>query len=256
MIHPTAIVHEGAQIDEGVEIGPYTIIREKVRIGSGTIIGPHVVIEGRTTIGKNNRIFQFASIGAIPQHLRYRGEDTRLEIGDNNIIREFVTIHLGTVQDQGVTSIGNGNVFMAYCHVAHDCVIKDSVIMANGASLGGHVVVEDHAILGGLVGVHQFVRIGRHAMVGGLSGVSLDIPPFTSAAGFRTKLYGLNIVGLKRHNFSHEAIQRLKKAYRLLFKSNLLLEEAVRHVEQEVGDDENVRHLVAFLKDSKRGICR
>ncbi len=256
MIHPTAIIHKGAAIDPDVEIGAYSIIGENVSIGSGTVIGPHVVIDGRTTIGKNNRIFHFASIGAIPQHLRYKGEDTRLEIGEDNIIREFVTIHLGTIQDRGVTKIGNGNVFMAYCHVAHDCVIHDSVIMANGASLGGHVVLEDHAILGGLVGVHQFVRIGRYAMVGGLSGVSLDIPPYTSAAGFRTKLYGLNIVGLKRHNFSSESIQRLKKAYRILFKSNLLLEDAIQQVQQEIGDDEHVQHLIGFLKGSKRGICR
>jgi UDP-N-acetylglucosamine acyltransferase len=256
MIHPTAVVHTGAHIDETVEIGPYCIIGEKVSIGAGTTIGPHVVVQGRTTIGNNNTIFQFASIGAIPQHLRYRGEDTRLEIGSGNIFREFVTIHLGTVQDKGVTKIGNRNVFMAYCHVAHDCIIEDSIIMANGATLGGHVLIESHAILGGLVGVHQFVRIGQYAMVGGLSGVSLDIPPYTSAAGFRTKLYGLNLIGLKRHTFSSETLQKLKKAFRILFKSNLLLEAAIENVQREVGEDPHVQHLLTFLKGSKRGICR
>jgi UDP-N-acetylglucosamine acyltransferase len=256
MIHPTAVIHKGAQIDNTVEIGPYCSIGEKVIIGAGTTIGPHVVIEGRTTIGNNNTIFQFASIGAIPQHLRYRGEDTRLEIGSNNIFREFVTIHLGTAQDQGITRIGNENTFMAYCHVAHDCVIGNSVIMANGATLGGHVVIEHHAILGGLVGVHQFVRIGQYAMIGGLSGASLDIPPYTSAAGFRTKLYGLNLVGLKRHNFPSETIQKLKKAYRVLFKSSLLLEKAIEKVQGEIDDDPDVQHLLTFLKGSKRGVCR
>jgi UDP-N-acetylglucosamine acyltransferase len=256
MIHPTAVVHKGAQIDKDVEIGPYSVIGEKVTIGAGTRIGPHVVIEGRTTIGNHNTIMQFASIGAIPQHMRYRGEDTRLEIGSQNTIREFVTIHIGTAEDQGITRIGNRNMFMAYCHVAHDCVIQDSVIMANGATLAGHVVVEHHAILGGLVGVHQFVRIGQYAIVGGLSGVSLDIPPFMSAAGFRTKLYGLNLIGLKRNNFSPETIQRLKKAYRIIFKSSLLLEDAIEKVEGDMGEDPHVQRLVTFIKSSTRGMCR
>ncbi len=256
MIHPTAVIHEGAEIHETVEIGPFCIVGPHVKIGAGTRVGPHVVLEGRTRIGERNRIFQFASIGAIPQHMQYRGEPTELVIGSENVIREFVTIHLGTAQDRGVTRIGNRNVLMAYCHVAHDCVLEDGVILANGATLGGHVRVERDAILGGLVGVHQFVRIGRHAMVAGLSGVSLDIPPFTRAAGFRTKLYGLNLVGLKRKGFSPEEIRRLRKAYRILFQSGKLLKEAMEEVEAVAGEDENVRHLLAFLMESERGICR
>jgi len=242
MIHETAVIHEGAEVHETVEIGPYCIIGPYVRIGARTRVGPHAVIEGRTEIGEDNQIFQFASIGAIPQHLKYAGEPTELKVGAGNIFREFVTIHLGTVQDRGVTEIGNRNTFMAYCHVAHDCVIEDGVIMANGATLGGHVHVESHAILGGLVGVHQFVRIGRHAMVGGLSGASLDIPPYTSSAGFRTKLYGLNTIGLKRHGFSKDTIGRLKKA--------------VEQVRSEVDEDPHVDHLLNFLEASKRGFSR
>lgn len=256
MIHPTAIVQEGAEIHPSVEIGPYCTVGPHVRIGAGTMIGSHVVIDGRTEIGHKNRIFQFSSIGAIPQHMKYRGEPTELKIGSSNVIREFVTIHLGTAQDRGVTRIGSHNVFMAYCHVAHDCTIEDSVIMANGATLGGHVFVEQNAILGGLVGVHQFVRIGRFAMVAGLSGVSLDIPPFTSAAGFRTSLYGLNLVGFKRHGFSSDELKRLRRAYRILFQSGLLLEKALDQVSFELGDDPHIQHLVRFLRGSRRGICR
>jgi UDP-N-acetylglucosamine acyltransferase len=256
MIHPTAIVEGGAQIHPSVQIGPYCTVGSHVKIGAGTQIGSHVVIDGRTEIGENNRIFQFSSIGAIPQHMKYRGEPTELKIGSGNVIREFVTIHLGTVQDRGITRIGNQNVFMAYCHVAHDCTIEDSVILANGATLAGHVLVERNAILGGLVGVHQFVRIGRFAMVAGLSGVSLDVPPFTSAAGFRTKLYGLNFVGLKRNGFSSEEIKKLRKAYRILFQSGLLLEKALNHATSELGEDPHIEHLLRFLRDSRRGICR
>jgi UDP-N-acetylglucosamine acyltransferase len=256
MIHPTAIVAEGAQIHPEAEIGPYCIIGPHVKIGAGTKVGPHVVIEGRTEIGPNNQIFQFASIGAVPQHVKYRGEPTELKIGSGNIIREFVTIHLGTVQDRGITTIGDRNVFMAYCHVAHDCTIEDSVIMANGASLAGHVTVERNAILGGLVGVHQFVRIGRLAMVAGLSGVSMDIPPFTSAAGFRTKLFGLNLVGLRRNGFTAQDIAKLRRAYRILFQSGLLLGPAIEQAAAELGGDPNVDHLLDFLRHSRRGICR
>lgn len=256
MIHPTAIVAEGAEIHPDAEIGPYCVIGPDVKIGAGTRVGPHVVIEGRTEIGEKNQIFQFASIGAIPQHMKYRGEPTELKIGSENVIREFVTIHLGTLQDRGVTTIGNRNVFMAYCHVAHDCTIEDSVIMANGATLAGHVTVERNAILGGLAGVHQFVRIGRMAMVAGLSGVSMDIPPFTSAAGFRTKLFGLNVVGLRRNGFNSDEIARLRRAYRILFQSGLLLERAMEQAAAELGGDPNVEHMLAFLRRSRRGICR
>jgi len=256
MIHPSAIVHDGAQIHDTVEVGPFAIIGPNVRIGARTRVGPFAVLEGRTEIGEDNRIFQSASIGSIPQHLKYAGEPTELSIGNHNIFREFVTINLGTVQDKGITRIGNGNTFMAYCHVAHDCVIEDMVIMANGATLAGHVHMESHAILGGLVGVHQFCRIGRFAMVGGLSGVSQDIPPYTSSAGFRTKLYGLNTVGLKRHGFSRETISRLKQAYKILFLSGELFERAVERVRSEVARDTHVEHLLSFLLRSERGFCR
>lgn len=256
MIHPLAVVHPDAVIHETAEVGPYCVIGPHVRIGAGTRVASHAVIEGRTTLGEGNQVYQFASIGAEPQHLKYQGEPTRLEIGSLNIFREFTTVHLGTAQDQGVTKIGNRNAFLAYSHVAHDCVIQDSVVMANGATLGGHVHVESHAILGGLVGVHQFVRVGRHAMVGGLSGVSLDIPPFTRSAGFRTRLYGLNIVGLRRHGFSAERIRRLKEAYRILFQSGELLERAVERVRAEVESHPDVEALVGFLESSKRGFCR
>jgi len=256
MIHPTAIVQEGAEVHETVEIGPYCIVGPHVKIGAGTRVASHAVIEGRTTLGENNRIFQFASIGAVPQHLKYQGEPTVLEIGSGNTFREFVTVHLGTVQDQGFTKIGNYNAFLAYCHVAHDCIIEDSVIMANSATLGGHVHVDSHAILGGLVGVHQFVRVGQHAIVGGLSGVTLDIPPYTRSAGFRTKLFGLNIVGLKRQGFTSEQIRRLKRAYKILFQSGEILEKAVERVRAEVESDPHVENMIRFLQESKRGFCR
>ncbi len=256
MIHPTAVVHEGAEIHETVEIGPYSIIGPHVKIGAGTHVASHAVVEGRTTLGENNRIFQFASIGAVPQHLKYQGEPTVLEIGSGNTFREFVTVHLGTMQDQGITKIGNHNAFLAYCHVAHDCIIEDSVVMANSATLAGHVHVESHAILGGLVGVHQYVRIGRYAMIAGLSGATLDIPPYTWAAGFRTKLYGLNLIGLKRHGFSPETLRRLKRAYKIIFKSGDVLEKAVEKVREEVEEDPHVEHLIQFLSGSKRGFSR
>ncbi len=256
MIHPTAIVDEGARIHESVEIGPYCIVGPHVKIGAGTRVGPHAVLDGRTEIGENNRIFHHASIGAVPQHAKYRGEPTRLVIGSDNILREFVTVHLGTVEDRGITIIGDRNLLMAYAHVAHDCTLEDDVIMANAATLGGHVYVENHAILGGLTGVHQFVRVGRNAMVGGMSGVRLDIPPFVRASDNPAKLYGLNIIGLERAGFSSEEIGRLRKAYRILFQSGELLEDAVAMVRAELSEDSNVMRLVAFLEKSERGFCR
>jgi UDP-N-acetylglucosamine acyltransferase len=256
MIHPTAIVDEGAEIHESVEIGPYCIVGPHVKIGAGTTVGPHAVLDGRTEIGENNRIFHHASIGAVPQHAKYRGEPTRLVIGSENIIREFVTIHLGTVEDRGVTMVGNRNLLMAYAHVAHDCTLEDEIVMANAATLGGHVHVECNAILGGLVGIHQFVRIGRRAMVGGMSGVRLDIPPFTRASDNPAKLYGLNTIGLERAGFSSDQIGRLRKAYRILFQSGDLLQEAIEKVRSELGQDPNVESLVGFIEKSERGFCR
>jgi UDP-N-acetylglucosamine acyltransferase len=256
MIHPTAIVQEGAEIHESVEIGPYCIVGPHVKIGAGTKVGPHAVLEGRTEIGENNQIFHHASVGAVPQHAKYRGEPTRLVIGSENIIREFVTIHLGTVEDRSVTVVGNRNLLMAYVHVAHDCTLEDEVILANAATLGGHVHVESNAILGGLVGVHQFVRIGRRAMIGGMAGVRLDIPPFTRASDNPAKLYGLNTIGLERAGFSTEEIGRLRKAYRILFQSGELLQDAIQKVRDELEKDPNVEDLLTFLETSERGFCR
>ena len=201
MIHPTAIISPGAQIGADVEIGPYSVIGERVSIGDGTRIGPHVVLQGPTTIGKKNQFFQFCSIGEIPQDLKFNMEDTELIIGDNNTFREFITINRGTAGGGGRTVIGSNCLLMAYTHVAHDCLIGNGVIMANNASLAGHIRIDDHAIIGGLSGIHQFVHIGSYAMIGGLSGVSKDVPPFTLAVGQRAILHGLNLTGLKRHGF-------------------------------------------------------
>jgi len=256
MIHPTAIVEEGAEIHESAEVGPYCIVGPHVKIGAGTRVGPHAVLDGRTEIGENNRIFHHASVGAVPQHAKYRGEPTKLVIGSDNVLREFVTVHLGTVEDRGVTIIGDRNLLMAYAHVAHDCTLEDGVIMANAATLGGHVYVESRVVLGGLVGIHQFVRIGRNAMIGGMSAVRLDIPPFVRASDNPAKLYGLNIVGLQRAGFSADEIGRLRKAYRILFQSGELLKDAVAMVRAELGEDPNVMNLVEFVEKSERGFCR
>jgi UDP-N-acetylglucosamine acyltransferase len=257
MIHPTAIIDPKAEIGEGVEIGPYSAIEKDVFIGEGTTIGPHVVIREGTHIGKRCQIFQFASIGEAPQFLGYKGEKTSLQIGDHNIIREFVTLHRGTMKGIGKTVIGNENFFMAYCHVAHDCQIGNQVIMANGATLGGHIMIEDRAIIGGLAAIHQFCRVGAHAIISGLTGISQDVPPYMMAAGSRAKLYGLNTVGLKRSNFSEKAILALKKAYRIIFRSGLTLEKALRAVEEDdIFQIPEVRHLIDFIQHSKRGISR
>jgi len=257
MIHPTAIVHPTAEIAEGVEIGPYSIIGEHVIIGEGTRVGPHVVICRETVIGRNCQILQFGSIGEVPQDLKYSGEDTRVLIGDHNVIREYVTIHRASVHGDGKTELGNRNFLMAYCHVAHDCKIGNHVIMANGATLGGHIEIEDHAILGGLSAVHQFVKIGTHCIISGLTGIPKDIPPYTMAAGERARLYGLNVTGLKRHHFPEETLRSLKKAYRLLFRSKLPLSQAVRSVlDDEIASVPEVSHLINFIKNSERGVCR
>jgi len=257
MIHPTAIVHPTAEIAERVEIGPYTVIEERVIIGEGTHVGPHVIICRDTAIGKNCRIFQFGSIGEMPQDLKYSGEDTKTIIGDENVIREHVTIHRASVHGDGKTELGNHNFLMSYCHVAHDCKIGNHVIMANGATLGGHIEIEDHAILGGLSAAHQFVRIGTHCIISGLTGIPKDIPPYTMAAGERARLYGLNVTGLKRHRFSEDTLRSLKKAYRLLFRSRLPLTQAVQRVlDDEIASVPEVGHLVDFIRHSERGICR
>ncbi|MEQ8216510.1 MAG: acyl-ACP--UDP-N-acetylglucosamine O-acyltransferase, partial [Smithellaceae bacterium] len=235
-IHSTAIVAPDAELGEGVEIGPYSIIGKEVKIGRNTIIGPHAVIDDFTQIGENCHIFQFASIGAPPQDLKFAGEKTSVVIGNFNTIREFVTIHRSTTHDIGVTIIGDHNLIMAYCHVAHNCKLGNNIVMSNGATLGGHTHIEDYAIIGGLTGIHQFSRIGAHCIVGGASGVNKDVPPYTTAAGNHAKLFGLNLIGLKRRGFSEETINALKKAYRILFRSHLLLNAAIEKVEAEVED--------------------
>jgi len=255
-IHSTAIVAPNAELGEGVEIGPYSIIGKEVKIGRNTIIGPHAVIDDFTQIGENCHIFQFASIGAPPQDLKFAGEKTSVVIGNFNTIREFVTIHRSTTADIGVTVIGDHNLIMAYCHVAHNCKLGNNIVMSNGATLGGHTHIEDYAIIGGLTGVHQFSRIGAHCIVGGASGVNKDVPPYTTAAGNHAKLFGLNLIGLKRRGFSEETINALKKAYRILFRSHLLLNAAIEKVEAEVEDFPEVRHFVKFIKESERGVCR
>lgn len=258
MIHASAVVHPGAELDSDVEIGPYAIIGEHVKIGRGTKVGAHTVIDGWTTIGEYNQIFHLASVGAVPQDLKYRGEETYLKIGDRNIIREFATLHLGTVTGNGETTVGSGNLFMAYSHVAHDCSIGNGVVMANAATLAGHVKVEDYAILGGLSAIHQFTRIGAHAMIGGGTLVGMDIPPYTISTGDRrdARLRGLNLVGLKRHNFSDEVIASLKKAYKILVLSDLKLKDALERIKNEVPSSPEVNHFITFVETAQRGICR
>ncbi len=255
MIHSTAIVHPGARLAADVEIGPYAIIGERVSIGAGTTVGPHAVIEGWTEIGEKNRIFQFASVGADPQDLKYHGEKSLLRLGDRNTVREFVTLHRGTESGIGQTIIGDDNLFMAYSHVAHDCVVGNRVILANGATLAGHVAVADHAILGGLSAVHQFCRVGCHVMISGGAMVTQDVPPFTIAHGDRAKTVGLNLVGLQRRGFDEETIRQLKQAYRLIFRSGLRLEEALAKVSELDGGAE-LQLLVDFIRCSERGIAR
>ncbi len=255
-IHPTAIVADGARLADGVTVGPYCVIGADVEVGQGTRIGPHAVIEGHTRLGRDNRVFQFASIGAEPQDLKYRGTPTRLEIGDRNTFRESVTVHIGTEDGGGTTRIGSDNLMMAYSHVAHDCQVGDHVIMANGATLAGHVRVEDYAIVGGLAAVHQFVRIGESAILGGGAMVNLDIAPYCIASGDRARLHGLNLVGLRRRGLGEDVIRRLRAAYRTLFQQGLVLREALAQLRREHADEPVVMHLVEFIEGSERGICR
>ncbi|NLV23555.1 MAG: acyl-ACP--UDP-N-acetylglucosamine O-acyltransferase [Deltaproteobacteria bacterium] len=256
MIHETAVIHSGAKIADNVTIGPFAVIGEYVEIGPGTSVGPHAVIEGHTVIGADNRIFQFASVGAIPQDLKYRGEETLLVIGARNQIREFTTIHTGTEGGGGVTEIGNDNLFMAYSHVGHDSKVGNHAIFANCATLGGHVEVQDYAILGGLSGVHQFTRIGCHCMISGGSMVGQDIPPYIIAQGDRAKPIGINIVGLRRRGFSDQAILSVKEAFRIVFRSGLKRAEAFARIAQEVEQTPELKRFVEFFENSRRGIAR
>ena len=255
-IHPTAIIAPDAQLGEGVEIGAYSIIGADVKIDKNTVIGPHTVIDDYTQIGEGCRIFQFCSIGAPPQDLKFGGEKTQVIIGNFNTIREFATIHRATSADIGVTIIGDHNLLMAYTHVAHNCKLGNHIIMSNTAGLAGHVQVEDYAIISPLSGVHQFCHLGAHSIIGGASAVVKDVPPYTTAVGNHAKLFGLNLIGLKRRGFPEQTIQALKKAYRIIFRSQLLLNVAIKKVESEIEDFPEVKHLLKFIKESKRGVCR
>lgn len=256
MIHPTAIIDPKAELDENVSVGPYSIIRENVRIGAGTQIGPHVVIDPYVTISPDCRIFQFAAIGAIPQALKFGGEVTQVTIGRGTIIREFVTIHRGTESGGGITTVGDGCLLMNYTHIAHDCRVGNHAIFANSATLAGHITVGNHATIGGLTAIHQFVRIGDYAFVGGKAAVVKDIPPFVMSSGDRAKLHGLNSVGLKRHGFSSETINLLKKAYRIFFRIGLTVREAVERVKADVEQVAEVRKFIEFIESSERGVTR
>lgn len=255
MIHPQAIVHPDARLGSGVEVGPFSVVGPEVEIGDRTWIGPHVVITGVTRIGADNRIFQFVSIGDAPQHLAYKGESTRLEIGDRNTIREFGTINRGTVAGGGLTRIGSDNFMMAYCHVAHDCVLGDHIVFANGSSLAGHVDVGDYAVFGGFTLVHQFCRVGAHCMTA--AGVILfkDVPPFVTVGGDAAP-HGLNTRGLKRRGFTEDTILEIKRAYKTLYRSGFTLEAAVAEIERAAGDVAEVGQFAAFVKATERGIIR
>jgi UDP-N-acetylglucosamine acyltransferase len=255
-IHPTAIIDPSAEIGAGVSIGAYSVIGPNVVIGASSWIGPHVVLNGPTTIGRDNKIFQFASVGEVPQDLKFGGEDTRLEIGDRNTIREFTTINRGTGVGGGVTRIGNDNLLMAYIHIAHDCIVGNHVILSNNASLAGHVTVADHAILGGFTLVHQFCAIGEHVFAGMGSAIGKDVPPYLIVNGTPAAPHGLNKVGLKRRGFSDEQLRELSRAYRLLYRQGLSLEEAKLQLQKLGEENEDVRQFSDFLQQSTRSIIR
>ncbi|HEY1373250.1 MAG TPA: acyl-ACP--UDP-N-acetylglucosamine O-acyltransferase [Candidatus Binatia bacterium] len=255
-IHPTAIVDSRAELDREVEVGPYSIIGPGVKIGRGTRVKAHVVIEGNTTIGQENVIFQFATVGSIPQDLKYKGEDSGLVIGDRNTIREFVSLNPGTAGGGMVTRVGSHNLLMMYCHIAHDCILGDHNVIANGATLGGHVTLEDFVIAGGLTGIHQFVKIGTSALLGAGSMVSKDVPPYCNATGDRAKLKGLNVEGMRRRGFSKEQIEGVRKAYRIIFQSGLTVKAAVKKVRKDLPGSPEVERIAAFVEGSQRGICR
>ena len=256
LIHPTAIIEAGVDLADDITVGPYSFIGAGVKIGSGTTIGSHVVIKGPTSIGKENRIYQFCSIGEDPQDKKYASEITRLEIGDRNTIREFATMHRGTKQDQSITKIGNDNLFMAYTHVAHDCVIGNNVIMANGASLAGHVQLHSHAILGGFTLVHQFTKIGQYSFAAMGSAITQDIPPYVMVGGKPTRPHGINSVGMERNGITAEDIRLIRKAYKMIYKMNLRLEDAIDQMEDLAGDSKELSVMVNFLRSVSRGILR
>ncbi|HVK94443.1 MAG TPA: acyl-ACP--UDP-N-acetylglucosamine O-acyltransferase [Noviherbaspirillum sp.] len=260
VVHPTAIVDPNAELDSSVEIGAYSVIGPNVRIGARTKVGPHVVIEGHTTIGCDNRFFQFSSIGGAPQDKKYAGEPTRLEIGDRNLVREFCTFNLGTVQDEGVTRLGNDNWIMAYVHLAHDVQVGNNTIFANNAALAGHVQVGDWVILGGFSNVHQFCKIGAHAMLGMSTSLTQDVPPFVILNGNPAAAHGINLEGLKRRGFTREQIGDIRNAYKLIYKSGLTLEEAKAALAKAETDKPDsaayLRLMRDFLDSTTRGIVR
>ncbi|MCS7278292.1 MAG: acyl-ACP--UDP-N-acetylglucosamine O-acyltransferase [Aquificaceae bacterium] len=255
-IHPTAVITGDLELGEDVEIGPYTVISGKIKIGKGTKIGARVSIRGTVSIGENCKIYDGAIIGEEPQHLKYSGEESQVIIGNRVIIREYATIHRGTAIGSMKTLVEDDVMLMAYSHVAHDCTVKRGVIMANCATLGGHVEVGEYAFIGGLSAVHQWARVGAYAMVGGLSGVSLDVPPYTIASGQHARLYGINTVGLERRGFSPQTIKILKRAYKILFRSGMLRVQAIEMLLKEYIDVEEVKKLVEFVQTSKRGVAR
>jgi len=255
-IHPSAVIDERAEIAEDAEIGPFCIIGPAVKIGKGVKLQSNVVIDGKTEIGEGCRIYPYACVGTEPQDLKYKGEETGLRIGKNVIIREYVTVHRASVGGDGFTEVGDRSFLMAYVHIAHDCKIGSNVIMANAATLAGHVLVEDHVVIGGIVAIHQFTRIGTYAMVGGFSGIGQDIPPYTMASGPRAQLFGLNTIGLKRHGFSDETINELKKAYKILFREKNTLKGAIKKIQEELPFTPEIERLITFINENRRGICR
>ena len=255
MIHPTAIVSSKAKLAGNVSVGPYSIISDNVCIGSDTKIGAHCVIEGNTTIGKNCEIFTGAVIGSRPQDLKFKGEKVFLEIGDNNIIREYCTLNPGTAEGSK-TSVGNDNLLMAYSHVAHDCRVGNGCVLANNSTLAGHVSIEDKAVIGGIVAIHQFVRIGMLSIIGGCSKVVQDIPPFSTCDGHPARIYGLNLIGLRRKGIKHDSIKKIDQAFKIIFNSGLSAKHALEKVEQEIEKTEEIKYLINFVKSSERGLTR
>ncbi len=256
LIDPTAKIDSHAELADDVSVGAFSVIGADVKIDAGTVIGPHVVIKGPTSIGRENRIYQFTSIGEDPQDKKYAFEVTRLEIGDRNTIREFTSMHRGTQQDNSVTQVGNDNLFMAYTHVAHDCIIGDHVIMANGASLAGHVHLNNHAILGGFTLVHQFTQIGQYSFAAMGSAITQDIPPFIMVGGKPTRPHGINSVGMERNGISAEDIRLIRNAYKIIYKMNLRLEDAIEQMEDLASDSQQLSDMVSFLRNVRRGILR
>ena len=256
MIHPSAIIESGAKIGKNVSVGAFSYIGADVEIGDNTIIASHVVIEGHTKIGSNNHIYQFASIGAQPQSIAYDGEPTKVEIGNNNILREYVTINRGTPDDRGLTSIGDDNFLMAYVHIAHDCELGSNIVFANCASLAGHVKVEDFVIMGGFSLVHQFCRVGAHCITGIGSVCIQDVPPFMLAAGNKAITHGINVKGLRRREFSSEDINQLKKAYKIIYRSGLTTKSAIEEIRKKEWTSPHVEYLTEFFDNSQRGVIR